>query len=327
MQRSLSGIQASGQPSLGNLLGAIRPQVALQHTNDAYYFIADHHAITVRQTPDDFCAQTFAIAAWYVAAGLDTAKATLFIQSHVPAHVELGWILQTFTQMGELERMTQFKDKSSRHAENINAGLFTYPVLQAADILLYQPDIVPVGEDQRQHLELCRDIATRFNGVYGDIFKIPEAQFPHYVARVQDLQHPEKKMSKSEDTIGTVFMLDDVDVIVKKIKKAVTDTLGVVAYDKANQPGISNLLAIYAALKNTTPDKAASEFAGQGYGPFKQAVADAVVAEVEPIQKAYKHLINDKPALLDILTSGAQKAQIEANKTLQEVKKAVGYVL
>lgn len=327
MQRSLSGIQASGQPSLGNLLGAIRPQIALQEKNDAYYFIADHHAITVRQNPTDFREQIYAIAAWYLAAGLDPAKATLFIQSHVPAHVELGWILQTFTQMGELERMTQFKDKSARHAENINAGLFTYPALQAADILLYQPDVVPVGEDQRQHIELCRDIATRFNGVYGDVFKIPEGQYPKYVARVKDLQHPEKKMSKSEDTIGTIFLLDEPSAIVKKIKKAVTDTLGVVAYVPEQQPGVSNLLAILGALKNVTPEEAATKFKGQGYGPFKQAIADALIAEIEPIQQTYKQLIDDKAALLAILKTGAEKADIIAQDTLHKVKEAVGFVL
>ncbi|MDD9911844.1 MAG: tryptophan--tRNA ligase [Alphaproteobacteria bacterium] len=322
----ISGIQSSGQPSLGNLLGAFLQFIKYQETHETFCFVADHHAITVRQDPKKLHENSYAIAAWYIACGLDPAKCTIFLQSHVRAHAELGWILGTFTQMGELERMTQFKDKSQRHAQNINAGLFTYPALMAADILLYQVDEVPVGDDQRQHLELTRTVATRFNNVYGDTFKLPQGTFPKNVARVKDLQEPTKKMSKSSDSLGTVFLLDDLKTIEKKFKKAVTDNVGAVNLDEENQPGVANLLAIYAACAGVSLEDAAAQFEGSQYGPFKAAVAEAVCGTIDPIQKRYYELMDDKTELDRIFAQGAAKASAVADKTLQDVMDKVGYV-
>ncbi len=324
-QTMLSGIQASGQPSLGNLLGALIPFNQYQNTHNFYVFMADHHAITVRQDPKTFRENTYALAAWYIASGLNPDVCTLFAQSHVPAHTELGWILNSFTQMGELERMTQFKDKSQQHKQNINAGLFTYPALQAADILLYHPHEVPVGEDQRQHIELTRDIATRFNGIYGDTFTVPKAVIPKVAARVKDLQDPTKKMSKSNDSIGTIFLLDNAKTIEKKLKKAVTDTKENVIYDPQNQAGLANLLEIYATLTNTTPQQAAEDMAGPQYGPVKKAVIDAALTTIIPIQEKYQTLMADKAELDNILAKGAAKASLKANQTLLNVKQKMGY--
>jgi tryptophanyl-tRNA synthetase len=325
---AISGITASALTlSLGNLLGAIRPWLKFQSTHKTYYFVADLHAITVRQPPETFAQQVLNVSAWYIAAGLDPQKSTLFVQSHVPEHAELAWLLQTFTQMGELERMTQFKDKSARHTENINAGLFTYPSLMAADILLYHAHDVPVGEDQTQHLELTRDIATRFNNAYGATFTVPKVVLPQAAARVKDLQHPEKKMSKSDPGLGTILLTDTPDDIRKKISKAVTDTRGVIEYDEANQPGLANLLGIYAALtENATPKSIAEKYAGQQYGPFKKALADKLVAELEPLQKRYAALVSDKAELLNILKKGAAQAQAVAGQTLHDVKNKMGFL-
>lgn len=333
MKKILSGIQPSGRPSLGNYLGAIKPQVSLQDEADVTYFIADLHAITVRQDPAELKKRTYAVAAWYLACGLDPEKSTLFVQSHVPAHAQLGWILNTFAQMGELERMTQFKDKSKRHSHNINVGLFGYPVLQAADILLYNIDAVPVGEDQKQHIELTRDIAIRFNNHYTQgkegakpIFVVPEPMLPKTGARVKDLQNPTAKMSKSIDGKGTIFMEEDVKSIAKKIRSAVTDSGSAVEYDVANKPGIANLLEIYATVQNISIEAAQNEFSGQQYGAFKSTVADAVVAEIEPIQKHFNELMNHRAELDTILKAGAEKANTQAERTLQKVMKKVGLV-
>lgn len=333
MKKIISGIQPSGRPSLGNYLGAIKPQVSMQNEAEVTYFIADLHAITVRQEPAELKKRTFEVAAWYLASGLNPEKATLFVQSHVPAHAQLGWILNTFAQMGELERMTQFKDKSNRHSQNINVGLFAYPVLQAADILLHDIDAVPVGEDQKQHIELTRDIAIRFNNHYTagkegakPIFVVPEATFPKAGARVRDLQSPENKMSKSIDGKGTIFIEEDINTISKKIKSAVTDSGSDILYDKTNKAGISNLLEIYAVTKNMSIQDAEKEFSGQGYGQFKAAVADAVVAEINPVQKRFRELMQDRGELANILKQGADKANIQAERTLGKVMKKVGFV-
>lgn len=333
MKRIISGIQPSGRPSLGNYLGAFKPQITMQDEADVTYFIADLHAITVRQEAAVLRANTYSMASWYLACGLDPEKATLFVQSHVNAHAQLGWVLNTFAQMGELERMTQFKDKSKRHNQNVNVGLFAYPVLQAADILLHQIDEVPVGEDQVQHIELTRDIANRFNNHFcpegsgaKPIFTLPKAVLPKAGARVKDLQEPTAKMSKSLDGKGTIFMEDDLNTIAKKIKSAVTDSDTVVAYDKENKAGVSNLLEIYVAVAGKTMDEAVAEFAGQQYGTFKATVADAVVADIEPVQARYKELMKDRAELDRILKQGADKASVEAFRTLNKVMKKVGFV-
>jgi tryptophanyl-tRNA synthetase len=323
---SFSGIQPSGVPSLGNYLGALVPFLNFQNTHQAYFCVVDHHAITVRQNPADLHANTLNLAAWYLAAGLDAEKCTLFIQSHVPAHTELGWILSTFTQMGELERMTQYKDKAARHAENINAGLFTYPSLMAADILLYHTHHVPVGDDQKQHLELTRDVAVRFNNAVAPLFTVPEVVIPPAAARVKDLQNPSKKMSKSEPGPGTILLTEDPAAAAKKISRAVTDSLGEIQYDPAHQPGLANLLEIFAALENTTPQAAAAQFAGQQYGALKGAVAEVVAARLTALQTRHAELLNDKAELHSILQRGATQARGVADATLASVRQALGYV-
>lgn len=322
----ISGIQSTGKPTIGNLLGAYTPHVKLQETNDTTFFIADLHSITVRQEPANLKEQIYSIAAWYLACGIDPNKSTLFAQSHVPAHSELGWILSTFTQMGELERMTQFKDKAQRNKQNINAGLFTYPTLMAADILIHKVDEVPVGHDQIQHMELTRDIATRFNGIYGDVFKVPEIVVPKVAARVKDLQSPTAKMSKSVESGGTIFMEDDLKQVEKKVKRAVTDDLATVNYDETNQPGVSNLLGIYAACEGVSIPEAVAQFEGQQYGNFKKAVAESLIAKLDPIQQRYNELMSDKAELDKILAHGADKAAVVANATLKEVQAAMGFV-
>lgn len=325
----ISGVQPSGTLSLGNYLGALLPfsRFVKAGSHKVYFFLADHHAITVRQEPEALREQTFALAALYIASGLDPDLCTLFAQSHVPQHAELAWILNTFTQMGELERMTQYKDKSKQHSQNINAGLFTYPALMAADILLYDTTEVPVGDDQTQHLELTRDIATRINNHYGPTLVVPKARIPEAAARVRDLQEPERKMSKSRPGGGTVLLTEGADEITKKFKRAVTDNVGVVKYDPENQPGVANLIEILAACTNRTPQQVEAEFAGQQYGPLKGAVAEAVVATLAPVQAEYKRLMADKGELQNVLAKGAEAARTKAEQTLTRVMRTMGYVL
>ena len=294
----LSGIQATGRLHLGNFLGALDNWVKMQEEYNCYYMIANSHSLTVRNDPETLKNNTLKIIALYVAAGLDPDKNTLFIQSQVKEHAELAWILNCYTYMGELSRMTQFKDKSQKHEDNINAGLFTYPVLMAADILLYKADLVPVGEDQRQHLEITRDIAERFNKIYGDTFVIPDAYIREASARIMGLQDPTGKMSKSSTNVNdTIFLDDEPETIIKKFKKAVTDSENVVRYDIENKPGISNLMCIYGALTNKNEEEIEEEFRGKGYGEFKMAVANKVVERLEPIQKRLKELL-DNPKYL-----------------------------
>ncbi|MCD7945102.1 MAG: tryptophan--tRNA ligase [Clostridiales bacterium] len=323
----LSGIQPSGELTLGSYLGAIKNWAERADQFDCYYFMADMHTITVRQNPADLRRRTVSQLAAYIACGLDPERNTLFIQSHVPAHAQLGWILDCFTMFGELSRMTQFKAKSAAHAENINAGLFTYPCLMAADILLYQADYVPVGEDQKQHCELTRDIAERFNAVYGPVFKVPEPYIPKMGARVMSLTSPENKMSKSDlDPNGCVYLLEDPAVIAKKFKRAVTDSEACVRYDPASKPGISNLMQIYAATTGKSFETIEAEFAGQGYGAFKTAVGDSVVEMCRPIREETERLLKDKAYLESVYRAGAEKASYIANKTLRKVYKKVGFV-
>ena len=323
----LSGIQPSGDLHLGNYLGAIKNWAARAEEFDCYYFMADMHTITVRQTPADLRRRTLEQLAQYIACGLDPEKNTLFIQSHVPQHAELGWVLNCYTMFGELSRMTQFKDKSAKHKDNINGGLFTYPSLMAADILLYQPDFVPVGEDQKQHVELTRNIVQRFNGVYGDVFKMPEPYIPKTGARVMGLTTPDSKMSKSIPE-GCVFLMEKPEDIARKFKRAITDsdTENPVRYDPANKPGVANLMNIYAAVTGKTFDEIETEFAGQGYGKFKPAVGDAVVETLRPIREEATRILADKAYLEGVYKAGAEKASYVANKTLRKVYKKVGFV-
>ena len=323
----LSGIQPSGDLHLGNYLGAIKNWAARAEEFDCYYFMADMHTITVRQNPADLRRRTLEQLAQYIACGLDPEKNTLFIQSHVPQHAELGWVLNCYTMFGELSRMTQFKDKSAKHKDNINAGLFTYPSLMAADILLYQPDFVPVGEDQKQHVELTRNIVQRFNGIYGEVFKMPEPYIPKTGARVMGLTAPESKMSKSIPE-GCVFLMEKPEDILRKFKRAVTDsdTENPVRYDPANKPGVSNLMNIYAAITGKTFEEIEAEFAGQGYGKFKPAVGEAVVETLRPIQEEASRILADKSYLESVYRAGAEKAGYVANKTLRKVYKKVGFV-
>ena len=323
-KRIFSGIQPSGELTLGSYMGAIKNWVSLQDEYDCLYCIVDMHAITVRQNPADLRRRSVNQLAQYIACGLDPAKNIMFIQSHVPQHAELSWVLGCYTQFGELSRMTQFKDKAAKHADNITAGLFTYPVLMAADILVYQADLVPVGQDQKQHVELCRDIAQRFNGVYGDTFTLPEPFIPKMGARVMSLGDPTSKMSKS-DPDGCVYMMDKPEDIMRKFKRAVTDCDACVKFDKENKPGISNLLSIYCAVTGKTIAEAEKEFAGAGYGTFKTAVGEAVVAELEPVQKRVKELEANKDYLDAIIRSGAEKASRLADRTLTKVQKKIGF--
>ena len=321
-----SGIQSSGIPSIGNYIGAFKPFTAYPQTHKAYFCVVDHHAITVRQEPKDLFENSYGVAAWYLAAGLNPKECTLFIQSHVKEHAELGWMLNTFTQMGELERMTQYKDKAQRYKDNINAGLFGYPVLMAADILLYNTQEVPVGDDQIQHIELCRNVATRFNNIYGDTFVLPKGVTPKSGARVKDLQEPTRKMSKSQPGPGTILLTESPAEAAKKIKRAQTDSLGVIAYDPANQPGVANLLEIMGGLTNRTPQAVAAEFEGQQYGPLKNAVAEAVAFTLEPLQAEYARLMADKAELHRLLKEGADNARVVAAQTVHKVKEKMGYV-
>ena len=319
-----SGIQPSGTLTLGNYIGALRNFTLLQDEYNCIYCVVDMHAITVRQNPADLRRRCLELAATYIACGLDPKKNIIYCQSHVSGHAELAWILNCFTYMGELQRMTQYKDKAAKHADNINAGLFTYPVLMAADILLYQADLVPVGEDQRQHVELTRDIAQRFNGVYSNTFVLPEAFIPKMGARIMSLGNPDNKMSKS-DPDGCVYLLDKPEEIRRKFKRAVTDSETAVRFDKENKPGVSNLLTIYCAATGKTLEEAEAEFAGQGYGVFKPAVADAVIELLRPIREESERLMADKAYLESIYREGAQRAQYLANKTLSKVQRKVGF--
>ena len=326
-KRILSGIQPSGDLTLGSYLGAIKNWAALADEYDCYYMLADMHTITVRQVPAELRRHTLTQLAAYIASGLDPEKNVLFVQSHVPAHAQLGWVLDCYTMFGELSRMTQFKDKASKHADNINAGLFTYPALMAADILLYQPDYVPVGEDQKQHCELTRDIARRFNGIYGDVFKIPEPYIPKEGARIMSLNAPESKMSKSMPE-GCVFLMEKPEDIMRKFKRAITDsdTEHCVRFDPAAKPGVSNLINIYSACTGKSPAEIEAEFDGQGYGAFKPVVGEAVVETLRPIREEAQRLIADKAYLTDLLRQGAEKAGYVANKTLRKVYKKIGFL-
>ena len=324
-KKIFSGIQPSGELTLGSYMGAIRNWNALQAEYDCVYCIVDMHAITVRQDPAQLRRRCLTQLAQYVACGLDPEKCVLFIQSHVPEHAELSWILGCYTQFGELSRMTQFKQKSQQHADNITAGLFTYPVLMAADILLYQADAVPVGADQKQHVELCRDIAQRFNGVYGDVFTIPEPLIPEVGARIMSLSNPLNKMSKSEPD-GCVNLLDKPEDIRRKFKRAVTDSETAVRYDPENKPGVSNLLTIYSAASGKTVAEAEAEFDGQGYGAFKSAVGDSVVELFRPIREESEKLLSDKAYLETLYRQGAERARAIAGRTLRKVHRKLGFL-
>ena len=320
-----SGIQPSGSITLGNYIGALRNFVLLHEQYNCLFCVVDEHSITVRQDPAVLRKQARDLLTLYIAAGLDPEKNIIYYQSHVPAHAELAWILNCFTYMGELQRMTQFKDKSAKHADNINAGLFTYPVLMAADILLYQADVVPVGQDQMQHLEITRDIALRFNNIYGDVFTIPEAYIGKVGAKIQSLQDPSKKMSKSdENPNASVYMTDDRDTIIRKFRRAVTDSEACVRYSD-DQPGIKNLITIYSCVSGKSPEEIEREFEGKGYGDFKSAVGEAVADTLAPIQLRQKELLADKAYVDGIIKTNAERAEYLALKTLRKVQKKIGF--
>lgn len=323
----LSGIQPSGNLHLGNYLGAVKNWAALPDEFNCFYFMADLHTLTVRQNPAELRRRSTTQLAQYIACGLDPEKNVLFLQSHVHEHAELGWILNCYTMFGELSRMTQFKDKCAKNADNINGGLFTYPSLMAADILLYQADYVPVGEDQKQHCELTRDIANRFNNLYGETFKVPEPYIPKVGARIMSLGNPTSKMSKSDPT-GCVFLMDSPEEIARKFKRAITDsdTERCVRYDPENKPGVANLMNIYASVTGKSFDEIESEFAGNGYGVFKPAVGDAVIETLRPIREEAERILADKAYLKQVYTDGAMKASSVARKTLRKVYKRVGLV-
>ncbi len=323
----LSGIQPSGNLHLGNYLGAVKNWAALPDEFNCFYFMADLHTLTVRQNPAELRRRSTTQLAQYIACGLDPEKNVLFLQSHVHEHAELGWILNCYTMFGELSRMTQFKDKCAKNADNINGGLFTYPSLMAADILLYQADYVPVGEDQKQHCELTRDIANRFNNLYGETFKVPEPYIPKVGARIMSLGNPTSKMSKSDPT-GCVFLMDSPEEIARKFKRAITDsdTERCVRYDPENKPGVANLMNIYASVTGKRFDEIESEFAGKGYGVFKPAVGDAVIETLRPIREEAERILADKAYLKQVYTDGAMKASSVARKTLRKVYKRVGLV-
>ncbi|SJZ70917.1 tryptophan--tRNA ligase [Garciella nitratireducens] len=324
-KRIFSGIQPSGYFTLGNYLGALKNWVTLQNDYDCIFCVVDLHALTVRQEPKHLRKRTYDSFVQLLACGIDPQKALLFIQSYVSAHTELAWILDCYTYMGELNRMTQFKDKAEKHSDNINAGLFTYPSLMAADILLYQTDLVPVGDDQKQHIELTRDLANRFNNTYSPTFMVPEGYYPKTGARIMSLQEPEKKMSKSdENENGFIMLLEEPSMIMKKIKRAVTDSENEVRYDRENKAGISNLMEIYSSLTEKSFEEIENEFKGIGYGEFKIAVGEAVIKELDPIQKRFKELSSDKAYVEKLIQEGAQKAEALAYKTLRKVKKKIG---
>ena len=320
-----SGMQATGKLTIGNYIGALKNWVNLHEDYECFFGVMDLHSLTVRQNPTEFRQNARRIYTQYVAAGLDPQKNCIYFQSHVPAHAQLGWILDCYTYMGELNRMTQFKDKSAKHADNINAGLFTYPALMAADILLYQTDLVPIGADQKQHLEICRDVAERFNNIYGDVFTIPEGYFPKAGARIMSLAEPTKKMSKSDENVNaTIYLIDDKDTIIRKFKKAVTDSDAEVRYDVENKPGVSNLMEIYGVVTGKSMDEVAKEFEGKGYGDFKLAVGEAVADMLEPFHVRCAELEKDKAYIDGCIKENAEKASYFANKTLRKVHKKLG---
>lgn len=320
-----SGMQATGSLTLGNYLGALKNWVKLEDEYHCFYCVVDMHSITVRQDPAELRKRARALLTLYIAAGLNPEKNCIYYQSHVSAHAELAWILNCFTYMGELNRMTQFKDKAAKHSDNINAGLYTYPVLMAADILLFQADAVPVGSDQKQHLEITRDIAARFNGIYGDVFTIPEPLIGEVGARVMSLQEPTKKMSKSDENINaTIYLLDDRDTIIRKFKRAVTDSDNQIRYSE-DKPGISNLIDIYGAVTGKTRDEIEKEFDGVGYGDFKLAVGEAVADTLKPLQDRFAELEKDKAYIDNIIKTNGEKANYYATKTLRKVQKKVGF--
>ena len=320
-----SGMQATGTLTIGNYLGALKNWVALSEEYECFYSVVDLHSITVRQDPAELRKRARALLTLYIAAGLDPKKNCIYYQSHVSGHAELAWILNCFTYMGELNRMTQFKDKSAKHADNINAGLFTYPVLMAADILLYQSDVVPVGIDQMQHLEITRDIAQRFNAIYGDVFTIPEPYIGKVGAKIMSLQDPARKMSKSdENPNASIYLMDDPDTIRRKFKRAVTDSEARVRYSE-EQPGIRNLIDIYSSCTGKTPQEVEKEFDGKGYGDFKAAVGEAVVDVLRPVQERFAELEKDKTYIDSIIKENAEKAKYFAQKTLRKVQKKVGF--
>lgn len=322
-----SAIQPSGTITLGNYLGALKNWVAMQDEFNCIYSLADLHTITVRQEPAQMRKNIIDAYASIIACGVDIEKSIFFIQSHVHTHAELAWLLNCNTQFGELSRMTQFKDKSSKHADNINAGLFTYPCLMAADILLYQADCVPVGADQKQHIELARDVAQRFNGLYGNVFKVPEGFFPKHGARVMSLQDPTRKMSKSDENVnGCVHLLDTPEVIMKKFKRAVTDSEACVRYAEGKD-GVNNLMAIYSAVTGLTNEQIEHDFAGKGYGDFKVAVGEAVVETLRPIKERYEQLIKDKAYLEDCYRKAAEVALKFSSRTLNKAMKKTGFIL
>lgn len=324
-KRILSGIQPTGTPTLGNYIGAVRNWALLQQRYDCLYMVADLHALTVRQVPADLRRQTREVAALLLAVGIDPKEHVLFVQSHVPAHCELSWVLSCNTQFGELSRMTQFKDKSAKHPDNVNGGLFTYPVLMASDILVYNADLVPVGQDQTQHIEIARDIAGRFNGIYGDTFTLPEGYITQAGKKIMSLAEPTKKMSKSDTNANSfVLMTDEKDAIVRKFKRAVTDSDGVVRFDAAEKPGVSNLMNIYASFTGKTMPEIEAEFAGKGYGDFKLAVAEVTADGLAPVQAEYKRILADKAYVDEVLKSGAERAGRLANRMVSKVYRKVG---
>ncbi len=327
-QRIFSGVQPSGNLTIGNYLGALKHFPELQDAYECLYCVVDLHTLTVRQDPVLLRERSYAVLALYIACGLDPEKTVLFLQSQVAAHAELSWILGCYTYMGELNRMTQFKDKSAKHADNINAGLYTYPVLMAADILLYQAKYVPIGQDQKQHLELARDVSIRFNKIYGDIFTVPEPLISKQGAKVMSLQEPDKKMSKSDSNANNyVLIIEQPDSIIKKFKKAVTDSGSEIRYDPENKPGISNLLTIYATVKNVSVAQAEQEFAGARYGDFKIAVGTAVAELLAPVREEYERLMGDKAYLEGILRKNGVKAREIAEITKKEVYNKVGLIV
>jgi len=322
--RVFSGTQPSGTPTLGNYVGAFRHWANMQDDYDCLFCVVDMHSLTVRSDAAELRKNAKSLLALYLAMGFDPQKCILYFQSHVPEHAQLSWILGCYTYMGELSRMTQFKDKSAKHSENINTGLFTYPVLMAADILLFNAQYVPVGDDQKQHVELTRDIAERFNNLYGDVFTIPKPLISEVGARIMSLANPGKKMSKSDDSSEYISLLDSPDIIISKFKKSVTDSEREVRFDTANKPGVSNLLTIYSAMTQKNIKEAEKEFEGVGYGDFKLAVGNAVVETLQPIQNEYNKIMADKAYLEAVSKEGAEKARKLAIKTYSKVAKKVG---
>lgn len=320
-----SGMQATGNLTLGNYLGALKNWVSLSDEYECFYCVVDMHSITVRQDPAILRKRARALLTLYIAAGLNPEKNCIYYQSHVSGHAELAWILNCYTYMGELNRMTQFKDKSAKHSDNVNAGLYTYPVLMASDILLFQADVVPVGIDQKQHLELTRDVAERFNNIYGDVFTVPEPYIGKVGAKIMSLQDPLKKMSKSdENPNGSIYLMDDPDTIMRKCKRAVTDSEANIAY-RDEQPGIKNLIDIYSTCVGKTPEEAVKEFSGKGYGDLKMAVGEAVVNVLKPLQDRVSELEKDKAYIDSMIKNNAEKATYYATKTLRKVQRKVGF--